>query len=99
MNDREILEKLWEACRETPFSSFSLQRKLDLRPQEETATRSLLVDMADSREVKHGYRIKLVESTMYKLIPQAQGDSERSADTAEAMVYIASIYLMRNRIK
>ena len=26
-------------------------------------------------------------------------DYERSADTAEAMVYIASIYLMRNRIK
>ena len=26
-------------------------------------------------------------------------DYERSAETAEAMVYIASIYLMRNRIK
>ena len=41
MNDREILDKLWEACRETPFASFSLQRKLDLRPQEDTATRKL----------------------------------------------------------
>ena len=76
MNDREILDKLWEACRETPFSSFSLQHKLDLRPQEETATRSLLVDMADSREVKHGYRIKLVADTMFKLIPQGRGDSD-----------------------
>ncbi|RKU13674.1 DDE transposase, partial [Candidatus Poribacteria bacterium] len=26
-------------------------------------------------------------------------DYERSAETAEAMVYIASIYLMQNRIK
>ena len=84
MNDREILDKLWEACRETPFSSFSLQRKLDLRPQEETATRSLLVDMADSREVKHGYRIKLVADTMFKLIPQGRGDSDSPKDLPQA---------------
>ena len=86
MNDREILDKLWEACRETPFASFSLQRKLDLRPQEDTATRKLLGDMADSGEVKHGYRIKLVASTMFKLIPQAECDSDspKGVETAQA---------------
>ena len=76
MNDREILDKLWEACRETPFASLMMQRKLDLRPQEDTATRRLLGDMADSGEVKHGYRIKRVASAMYKLISQTQGDSD-----------------------
>ena len=39
MTDREILDRLWEAYRETPFASFSLTRKLDLRPQEHTAVR------------------------------------------------------------
>ena len=76
MNDREILDRLWEAYRETPFASLMMQRKLELRPQEDTATRRLLGDMADSREVKHGYRIKRVASAMYKLISQAQGDSD-----------------------
>ena len=81
MNDREILDKLWEAHRETPFASFSLQRKLDLRPQEDTATRKLLGDMSDSGEVRSGYRIKRVASAMFKLIPQTQGDS----DTAKGL--------------
>ena len=53
-----------------------MQRKLDLRPQEAAAARKLLGNMADSGEVKHGYRIKRVESTMYKFISQAQGDSD-----------------------
>ena len=76
MNDREILDGLWEAYRETPFALFSLTRKLDLRPQEDTATRRLLGDMAVSGEVKHGYRIKRVASVMYKIIAQPQGDSD-----------------------
>ena len=81
MNDREILDRLWEAHRETPFASLMMQRKLDLRLQEDTATRRLLGDMADSGDVRSGYRIKRVASTMYKLILQGQGDS----DTAKGL--------------
>ena len=73
MNDREILDRLWEAHRETPFASLMMQRKLDLRPQEHTATLKVLSDMASSGETQNGYRIKRVASTMFKLIPQAQG--------------------------
>ena len=76
MNDREILDRLWEAHRETPFASLMMRRKLDLLPQEDDAARKLLGSMADSGEVRSGYRIKRVASTMYKLIPQAQGDSD-----------------------
>ena len=76
MTDREILDRLWEEYSETPFASLTMQRKLDLRPQEDAAARKLLGNMADSGEVKHGYRIKRVASTMYKLISQAQGDSD-----------------------
>ena len=84
MTEPEILDRLWEAHRETPFASFSLQRKLDLRPQEDTATRKLLGDMADSGEVKHGYRIKRVASTMFKLIPQGQGDGDTAKGLPQA---------------
>ena len=76
MNDREILDRLWEAHRETPFASLMMQRKLDLRPQEHTATLKVLSDMASSGETQNGYRIKRVASTMFKLIPQAQGDGD-----------------------
>ena len=86
MNDREILDRLWEAHRETPFASFSLTRKLDLRPQEHTATLRLISDLADSGETQNGYRIKLVASTMFKLIPQAECDSDspKGVETAQA---------------
>ena len=57
MNDR-----LWEAHRETPFASLMMQRKLDLRPQEHTATLKVLSDMASSGETQNGYRIKRVAS-------------------------------------
>ena len=76
MNDREILDRLWEAHRETPFASLMMQRKLDLRHNELPAVLNLIGDMADSGEVRSGYRIKRVASTMYKLISQAQGDSD-----------------------
>ena len=76
MNDREILDRLWEAHRRTPFDSLMMQRKLDLRPQEAAAARKLLGDISDSGEVRSGYRIKRVASAMFKLIPQAQGDSD-----------------------
>lgn len=81
MNDKEILDRLWEEYRETPFASLMMQRKLDLRHKEIAATRNLIGDMADSREVKHGYRIKRVASTMFKLIPQGQ----RDGDTAKGL--------------
>ena len=84
MNDREILDRLWEAHRETPFASLMMQRKLDLRPQEDTATRRLLGDIADSGEVKHGYRIKRVASTVYKMTQTQQGD----CDTAKGLPLI-----------
>ena len=76
MNDREILDRLWEAHRETPFASFSLTRKLDLRPQEHTATLRLISDLADSGETQNGYRIKRVASTVYKLIKHRANDSD-----------------------
>ena len=44
MNDREILNRLWEAHR------------------------GVQSDWADSGEVKHGYRIKRVASTVYKMV-------------------------------
>ncbi len=76
MTEVEILDRLWEAHRETPFASFSLQRKLDLRPQEDTATRRLLSDLADSGETQNGYRIKRVASTVYKMTQAQRGDSD-----------------------
>ena len=60
MNDREILDRLWEAHRETPFAYFSLPLRMNLRPQEHTAQLRVLSDLADSGEVKHGYRIKSI---------------------------------------
>ena len=81
MTDKEILAVLWETCRETPFATFSLQRKLDLRHDDLAAVLNLINDMADSGDVRSGYRIKRVASTMYKLILQGQGDG----DTAKGL--------------
>ena len=67
MNDREILDRLWEAYRETPFASLMMQRKLDLRHDELTAVLNLINDMADSGEVQSGYRIKRVASAVLKM--------------------------------
>ena len=79
MTDKEILAVLWDAHRETPFATFSLQRKLDLRHDDLRAVLNLINDMADSGEVRSGYRIKRVASTMYKLISQAECDSDSDA--------------------
>ena len=76
MNDKEILDRLWEEYSETPFASLMMQRKLDLRPQEDTATRKLLGDMSDSGEVRSGYRIKRVASTVYKMTQAQPSDSD-----------------------
>ena len=86
MTDKEILALLWEAHRETPFATFSLQRKLDLRHDALRTVLNLINDMADSGEVRSGYRIKRVASTMYKLISQAEGDSDsqKGVETAQA---------------
>ena len=86
MTDKEILDRLWEAHRETPFATFSLQRKLDLRHDALRTVLNLINDMADSGEVRSGYRIKRVASTMYKLISQAECDSDspKGVETAQA---------------
>lgn len=72
MNDREILSRLWEVYRETPFASFVLQRKLNLRHDELSRVLNLLGDMADCAEAKHGYRVHKPASTIYKLIQTQQ---------------------------
>ena len=84
MNDKEILDRLWEEYRETPFASFTLERKLNLTKSEYREVLNLLGDMADSGEVKHGFRIKRVASTMYKLIPQAQGEGDTAKGLPQA---------------
>ena len=76
MNDREILDRLWEAHRETPFSSFSLLLRMNLRPQEHTATLRVLSDLASSGETQNGYRIKRVASTVYKMTQAQANDSD-----------------------
>ena len=76
MNDREILDRLWDAHRETPFATFSLQRKLDLRHDDLRAVLNLINDMAESGEVRSGYRLKRVASTVYKLTQAQPSDSD-----------------------
>ena len=49
---------------------------MNLRPQEHTATLRVLSDLADSGEVKHGYRIKRVASTVDKMAQAQQNDSD-----------------------
>ena len=81
MNDKEILDRLWEEYRETPFASFTLERKLNLTKSEYREVLNLLGDMSDSGEVRSGYRIKRVASTVYKLISQAECDSDSPKGT------------------
>ncbi len=76
MNDREILDRLWEANRETPFASFTLERKLNLTKSEYRDVLNLLGDMADSGETQNGYRIKRVASTVYKMTQAQANDSD-----------------------
>ena len=67
---------LWEAYRETPFASLMMQRKLDLRHNDLAAVLNLIGDMADSGEVRSGYRIKRVASTVDKMAQAQQNDSD-----------------------
>ena len=76
MTDKEILAVLWEAHRETPFATFSLQRKLGLRRDDLRAVLNLINDTADSGEVRSGYRIKRVASTVYKMTQAQQSDGD-----------------------
>lgn len=76
MTDKEILDQLWEAHRDRPFASFSLQRTLDLRRDDLKDTLCLISDMADSGEVRNGYSLKRVASTVYKMTQSTQGDSD-----------------------
>ena len=76
MNEKEILDRLWEAHRDRPFASLSLQRTLDLRRDEMKDALCLISDMSDSGEVRNGYRIRKVASTVYKLIQSTQDDGD-----------------------
>ena len=49
---------------------------MNLRPQEHTATLRVLSDLADSGEVRSGYRIKRVASTVYKMTQAQANDSD-----------------------
>ncbi len=53
-----------------------MQRKLDLRHNDLAAVLNLIGDMADSGEVRSGYRIKRVASTVYKMVKTQQGDCD-----------------------
>ena len=44
--DKEILEKLWEAFQETPFTIFTLEKKINLTKSEYRDTLNLLGDIA-----------------------------------------------------
>ena len=77
MNEKEILRRLWDVFRETPFATSTLQSKLDLRHDELTATLRLLQEMSESGETQNGYRIKRVASTVYKMT-QAQANESDS---------------------
>ena len=77
-----ILDRLWEVRRDRTFAASSLQLILDLQPQEHTDALRLLDDMSESREMRHGYRVKRVASTLYKLI-QA---NERKDDKGKPLI-------------
>ena len=88
MTDKEILASAVGGVPRDHHSQVSVcQRKLE-PPARMTSPRcsDLLNDMADSGEVRSGYRIKRVASTTYKLISQAQNDrdSERGVENAQA---------------
>ena len=53
-----------------------MQRKLDLRHNDLAAVLNLIGDMADSGEVRSGYRIKRVASTVDKMAQAQQNDSD-----------------------
>ena len=76
MTDKETLDKLWEAHRDRPFASFSLQRTLKLRRDDMKDALCLISDMADSGEVRSEYQIKRVASTIYKMTQSTQNDSD-----------------------
>ena len=53
-----------------------MQRKLDLRHNDLAAVLNLIGDMADSGEVRSGYRIKRVASTVDKMAQAQQNDCD-----------------------
>ena len=58
MTDKALLDKLWQAYDEQPFSKFSLQRNSDLSPDDLTATLRLLQEISDTGDQKYGFRVK-----------------------------------------
>ena len=76
MTDQQILDRLWQEYRETPFASFGLQRKLDLPSEELKDILCILSDMSDSGEIRNGYIVKRVASTIYKLRQHTQHEPD-----------------------
>ena len=76
MTPIKILDALWDAHRDTPFSSFSLQKRLDLRDDELSHVLNLLSAMADSGEAQNGYSVHKPADTIYKLIKHRMNDSD-----------------------
>ena len=76
MNEKEILQRLWDVFRETPFATSTLQRKLDLRHDELTATLRLLQEMSENGQPQSGYTVKPVASKVYKLVKTQVNESE-----------------------
>ena len=50
MSEKEILDRLWDTHHETPFASFTLERKLDLSKDQYQRVLNLLGDMSASGE-------------------------------------------------
>lgn len=69
MSDKALLDKLWQAYAEQPFSKYNLQGKSDLSHDNLTATLRLLQEMGETGTEKHGFRVKKPTSTVFKLIP------------------------------
>lgn len=71
-----ILDRLWEAYRETAFASFSSAlSELDLSHDELTVLIATITDMADNGTVRAGYWVRRVAPTGYKLIQSTQDES------------------------
>ena len=76
MTEKQTLDRLWDAHSETPFASFTLERKLNLNKNEYRDTLNLLSACASSGETTFGYRVHKPASTVYKMTQAQQNDSD-----------------------
>ena len=71
-----FLRALWHVYGETPFSTSSVKRKVDLPTDERAAALNLLEQMSATKDTRNGYRVKRVASTIYKLIKTQSNESD-----------------------